>query len=40
MIERRLKNGKINKEIITTEDLKKTNPWILIDYYEDKIKFA
>ena len=40
VIERRLKNGKINKEIITTEDLKKTNPWILIDYYEDKIKFA
>ena len=40
VVERRLKNGKINKEIMTTEDLKKTNPWILIEYYEDKIRFA
>ena len=35
-----MKNGKIDKEIMSTEDLKKINPWILIDYYEDKIKFA
>ena len=40
VVERRMKNGKINKEIMSTEDLRKTNPWILIDYYEDKIKFA
>ena len=30
----------ILKEIMSTEELKKTNPWILIDYYEGKIKFA
>lgn len=40
VVERRMKNGKIDKEIMSTEDLKKINPWILIDYYEDKIKFA
>ena len=40
VVERRLKNGKVLKEIMSTEDLKKTNPWILIDYYEGKIKFA
>ena len=40
VVERRLKNGRIFKEIMNTEDLKKTNPWILIDYYEGKIKFG
>ena len=40
VVERRLKNGRIFKEIMSTEELKKTNPWILIDYYEGKIKFA
>ena len=40
VVERRLKNGRIFKEIMNTEDLKKINPWILIDYYEGKIKFG
>ena len=40
VVERRLKNGRIFKEIMSTEELKKTNPWILIEYYEDKIRFA
>ena len=40
VVERRTKEGEINKEIMSTEDLKKTNPWILIDYYENKIRFA
>ena len=40
VVERRTKKGDINKEIMSTEDLKKINPWILIDYYENKIRFA
>ena len=40
VVERKAKEGATNKEIMTTEDLKKTNPWILIDYYENKIRFA
>ena len=40
VVERREKNGKTNKEIMTTEEIKKINPWILIDYYEDKIRFC
>ena len=40
VVEKREQNGKINKEIFTTEELKKVNPWILIDYYEEKIRFG
>ena len=39
VVEKEDKNKKITKEIISTNDLKKTNPWMLIDYYETKIKF-
>ena len=39
VVEKEKKNKKITKEIISTNDLKKTNPWMLIDYYESKIKF-
>ena len=39
VVEKADKNKKITKEIISTNDLKKTNPWMLIDYYESKIKF-
>ena len=39
LVEKEDKNGKLTKEIISTNDLKKINPWILIDYYETKIKF-
>ena len=33
-------NGNIIKNLISTEELKKTNPWILINFYESKIKFT
>ena len=33
-------NGNINKISIPTETLRKTNPWILLDFYESKIKFT
>lgn len=36
----RHKNGKIFKEKISTKDLKKKNPWALINFYESKIRFA
>ena len=39
IVEKENKNKKITKEIISTNDLKKSNPWMLIDYYETKIKF-
>ena len=32
--------GNINKVSIPTEELRKINPWILIDFYESKIKFT
>ena len=34
------KNGEVTKELIITDKLKKLNPWILIEYYESKIKFG
>ena len=33
-------NGQITKIYIPTEELKKINPWILIKFYESKIKFS
>ena len=36
----KLENGDIKKEKIPTEELRKTNPWILLDFYESKIKFT
>ena len=33
-------NGELKKTYIPTEDLRKTNPWILLDFYESKIKFT
>ena len=38
--EKRLKNGEITKEYISTEELRKLNPWVLLDFYESKIKFT
>ena len=32
--------GNINKVSIPTEELRKINPWILINFYESKIKFT
>ena len=30
----------ISKNYIPTEELRKINPWILLDFYESKIKFT
>lgn len=32
-------NGVINKKLVSTEKLKKMNPWILLEFYESKIRF-
>ena len=40
VVERKDEKGKIKKEKIKTKDLKKTNPWILINYYESNILFC
>ena len=34
------KSGGIDKERIETDKLRKINPWILLDFYESKIKFT
>ncbi len=36
----RSKNGKIVRERMRTKDIKENNPWVLINYYESKIKFG
>ena len=38
-ITKKNKNGDIIHEKINTKDLKKMNPWVLINYYESKIIF-
>ena len=40
IVEKLSKRGDASKEYIKTDKLKKVNPWILIDYYESKIKFG
>ena len=37
IVKRKDKNGKVFTEKMSTEDIKKTNPWILVDFYESKI---
>ena len=32
-------DGKKNQELLSTKDLRILNPWILIDYYENRINF-
>ena len=32
-------NGKINQELLSTKELRFLNPWILIDYYDNRINF-
>ena len=32
-------NGEKYEEIIPTEELRSINPWILLDFYESRIKF-
>ena len=33
-------NGEMTKTYIPTEELRRTNPWILLNFYESKIKFT
>ena len=33
-------NGETTKNYISTEELRKKNPWILLNFYESKIKFT
>ena len=33
-------NGEMTNTYIPTEELRRTNPWILLDFYESKIKFT
>lgn len=40
IVERRNEDGKVYTEKISTEDIKKTNPWVLVDFYESKIVFS
>ena len=40
VVEKVEKNGKIIKEMMSTKDLRRINPFILIEYYEGKVKFA
>ena len=40
IVERRDEEGKIYTEKISTEEIRKTNPWILVDFYESKIVFS
>ena len=40
VVERRTKGGKLYREIMSTEEVKKYNPLILINYYQSKIKFV
>ena len=39
VVEKMKEKGEIVKVFISTEDLRKSNPWILLDFYESKIKF-
>ena len=40
LVEKLNENGEIEKTYIETSELRKTNPWILLDFYESKIKFT
>ena len=40
VVEKMNENGEILKEEIETSKLKTDNPWILLDFYESKIKFT
>jgi len=40
LVERKDKNERIKKEKIKTKDLKKSNPWILVNYYESNVLFC
>ena len=39
LVDKVKENGEVVKAYLSTEELSRTNPWILIDFYESKIKF-
>ena len=39
LVDKEGENGENTKSYISTEDLRKMNPWILLNFYESKIKF-
>ena len=40
VVDKLAQNGEMIKEYIPTEELRKSNPWILLNFYESKIKFT
>ncbi len=40
VVEKMDQNGDIKNVYIPTEELRKSNPWILLNFYESKIKFT
>ena len=40
VVEKLNEEGNVEKIFIPTEELRKTNPWILLNFYESKIKFT
>ena len=40
VVEKLNPNGDLIKTYIPTEELRRTNPWILLNFYESKIKFS
>ena len=40
IVDKEGENGEIIKTYIPTEELRKINPWILLSFYESKIKFT
>ena len=39
LVDKEQENGEIIKAYLSTEELGRINPWILLDFYEEKIKF-
>jgi hypothetical protein len=40
VVEKLNDDGNVEKVYIPTEELRRTNPWILLNFYESKIKFT
>ena len=40
VVEKLNDDGNIERIYIPTEELRRTNPWILLNFYESKIKFT
>ena len=40
VVKKKQENGEEIQAFLSTEDLRKINPWILLDFYESKIKYS